>query len=111
MKKSKYPRVSGWDDSDGFLTPEQVQAMLLDEIMMSQKDNSKQDDNKPYFSDEFLDIVEQHSSPIKTSEKNKKRLVFPSDKPEHPLGKEGLKRAYENMKDIEINPDDLDSIS
>lgn len=103
--KSKYDkyRVNGFDDSsEGFLTKGQIEFLLEDE---------KKNQEKILLTDEYLDFIYNNSSKIKTSEHNKSLKVFPAEEEQHPLGKEGLERAYKNLKNIQIDTDDLDSIS
>lgn len=38
-KKSKYERVSGWDDSEGFLTSKQIDFLIEDEKNMANLEN------------------------------------------------------------------------
>lgn len=85
-KKSKYEKykVAGWDDSEGFLTHEQIEIMLADEKANQLNDVESSKVEIITFTDEYLDFVYSHSSRIKTSKKNKSIKVFPLDETEHP---------------------------
>lgn len=97
--KSKYTRVEGWDDSEGFLTPQQIQVLVQAEKNLDVEDISLSNGDREYL------------LTLEAKKVDRSKLRFSSEKPEHPLGKDGLERAYGNLKVIEINPDDLDSIN
>lgn len=110
-KKSKYTRVEGWDDSEGFLTSEQIEILKADEkANQSNEGDSSEWEELQIISDEVIDLITEHMPRHKVSEEYKNTQIFLLDKPEHPLGNDGLKRVYANLKDIEIYPEDLDSI-
>lgn len=110
-KKSKFTRVEGWDDSEGFLTSEQIQVIKAD-VRANELNEShgSEWEELQIVSDELIDLITEHMPMHKVSEEYKNTQIFPLDKPEHPLGNDGLKRAYANLKYIEIHPADLDSI-
>ncbi|HHZ9383204.1 TPA: hypothetical protein ACWMJU_006076 [Pseudomonas aeruginosa] len=65
-------------------------------------------------STEELEALQQRERWFTIPEDEIEKLIdealFLDSLPEHPLGKEGLDRAYKNIKDIDIHPDDIDSI-
>ncbi len=126
-KKSKYDkyRVDGWaDSSESVLTKGQIEFLIQDEKRMQAAEIAEalKDSKKPFnswekvetLSTEELEALQQRERWFTIPEDEIEKLIdealFLDSLPEHPLGKEGLDRAYKNIKDIDIHPDDIDSI-
>lgn len=87
-KKSKYTRVEEWDDSEGFLTSEQIEFNIADEkANQSIEGDSSEWVELKIISEEVIDLITEHLPRHKVSEEYKNTQIFPLDKPEHTSGR------------------------
>lgn len=76
-KKSKYTRVEGWDDSEGFLTSEQIEILKADEkANQSNEGDSSEWEELKILSDEVIDLITEHMPRHKVSEEYKNTQIF-----------------------------------
>ncbi|HGY2296700.1 TPA: hypothetical protein ACNV18_000840 [Pseudomonas putida] len=76
-KKSKYTRVDGWDDSEGFLSDQQIKALQADEkAMQLEEDACSKGEELQIISDEVIDFINEHVPRHKISKKYKGTKVF-----------------------------------
>ncbi|MBH4412248.1 MULTISPECIES: hypothetical protein [Pseudomonas] len=76
-KKSKYTRVDGWDDSEGFLSDQQIKALEADEKYMQLEESaSSEGEELQIISDEVIDFINEHVPRHKISKENKCTKIF-----------------------------------